>query len=219
MHAAQFECHGHPVSASRKKKKKTKEQSDQTWGEGRKGIRWSLAECQAKANEGWTEHRAEHWEAELAFTEPFWEQGQMPATHYSGLIGVVCSNPASSLWWGCGSGGTEKAADHKSDACAAGDQVARPRVIISGLFHGLHSSGHANLKHICCSCFLYMAFSNSFHCFRDHPLLLSWPTFRSVLAILFFRSISSLTNVFFLTFLSVVPQLNRLHFVLPSISD
>lgn len=54
---------------------------------------------------GELEHRAEHWGAELAFTEPFWEQG--PTRSYRLLFWSDWSglkHPASSLWqrWGGG---------------------------------------------------------------------------------------------------------------------
>ena len=98
---------------------------------------------------GELEHRAEHWGAELAFTERSWERGlvRVPAACYSGLIGVVSSTQqahcaeAGGRRGGEGMEGELREKDHKRDACGTegqgGYRVARLRVTISGLSHWL----------------------------------------------------------------------------------
>lgn len=84
-------------------------------------------------------------------------------------------------------GDAERERDHKKDACAMGDRVARLRVTIPGLFHRIHSASRANLKHICCSCSCCTAFGTSFTASLEHPLLLLCPSLRFVLAMFLFE--------------------------------
>lgn len=153
MHAIRSECHGHPVSASRGE---TKEQNC-TWGKrGRKkGTGGSLAECQAPANEGRTGARSRALGSWASFYCAFlFSQGQrVPAACYSGLIGVVWSTRRAHCAGVEGGGGA-----------AGGGRTTREMLAPRGIglqgwgspslasFTGLHSSGHADSKHICCCC-------------------------------------------------------------------
>ncbi len=119
-------------------------------------------------------HRAEHWGAELAFTEHFWEQGPMHSccllfwSDWSGSEAPQQAHWAEVAMWGWGGGlGSREKETTKDMFVPRGIRLQGWGSPSPALFHGLHSSGQANSKHICCCCSHHTAFGTSFTAFLN----------------------------------------------------
>ena len=143
--------------------------------EEKKGNGGSLAECQAPANEGRTGARSRAPGSWASFYCAFlFSQGQrVPVACYSGLIGVVWSTQrahCAGVEGGGGGGGGGRTTREMLAPRGIGLQGWGSPSLAS--FAGLHSSGHADSKHICCCCSHHAAAGTSL---TQHPFLFSCP--------------------------------------------